>query len=96
VRGLNESADKTTTAAMIQHFQGTLHEAVFAAAQGEIMQWGEDFDVKSEFMGVLRRARCDAIESEMSALLAKGLGGLERSRHDQLKEELKQLKAQTS
>jgi DNA primase len=93
---LHESADETTTAAMIQHFQGTMHEPVFATAQGEVMQWGEDFDVQAEFLGILRKMRRDAIESEMSMLQAKGLAmdESERARHDQLKEELKQLKAQ--
>jgi DNA primase len=96
---LNESADETTTAAMIQHFQGTLHEPVFATAQGEVMQWGEEFDVHAEFTGIMRKMRRDAIEAEMSMLQAKGLGGmseLERERHGQLKEELRQLKAEVS
>ncbi|MDO8989190.1 MAG: DNA primase [Sideroxyarcus sp.] len=95
---LHESADETSTAAMIQHFQGTVHEPVFAAAQGEVMQWGEDFDVQAEFAGILRKMRREAVESEMTALQAKGLAmdESERARHDQLKEELKQLKAQVS
>ena len=94
---LQESADETSTAAMIQHFQGTAHEAAFAAAQGETIHLGEDFDIQAEFTGILRKMRCDAIDAEMSSLLAKGLGGMnepERARHDELKEELKLLKAQ--
>jgi DNA primase len=94
---LNESADETSAAAMIQHFQGTTYEAALNAAQGEIMHLGEDFDVQADFAGLLRNIRRDAIESEMSALLAKGLGGMsqvERDRHEQLKQELQQLKTQ--
>jgi DNA primase len=93
---LHESADETSTAAMIQHFQGTVHEPVFAAAQGEVMQWGEDFDIQAEFAGILRKMRREAVESEMSALQAKGLAmdEAERARHDELREELRQLKAQ--
>ena len=93
---LNESADETSTAAMIQHFQGTLHGPVFANAQGEVIHWGEDFDILAEFTGIMRKIRRDAIETEMSMLQAKGLAmnELERVRHDQLKEELKQLRAQ--
>ncbi len=93
---LHESADETSTAAMIQHFEGTMHEQVFAAAQADIMQWGEEFDVEAEFSGILRNMRREAIEAEMSALQAKGLAmdESERARHDQLREELKQLKAQ--
>ncbi len=95
---LHESADETSTAAMIQHFTGTVHEAVFAAAQGEVMHWGEDFDVQAEFADILRKMRRDAVESEMSMLQAKGLGmnESERARHDQLREELRQLKVQAS
>ncbi|WP_283743146.1 DNA primase [Sideroxydans sp. CL21] len=93
---LNESADETSTAAMIQHFQGTLHGPVFANAQGEVIHWGEDFDILAEFTGIMRKIRRDAIETEMSMLQAKGLAmnELERVRHDELKEELKQLRAQ--
>ncbi len=95
---LNESADETTTAAMIQHFQGTMHEPVFATAQGDVMQWGENFDVQAEFLGVLRKMRREAVETEMSRLQAKGLAmdESERARHDELREELRQLKAQPS
>jgi DNA primase len=95
---LHESADETSTAAMIQHFQGSMHEAVFAAAQSEVLHWGEDFDVESEFAGVLRKMRRESIEAEMSVLHAKGLrmGESERARHEQLKEELRQLKVQVS
>ena len=72
---LNESADETSTAAMIQHFQGTMHEAAICnAAQGEIMHLGEDYDVQADFAGILRKIRRDAIEAEMSMLQAKGLG----------------------
>ncbi len=93
---LNESADETTTAAMIQHFQGTVHEAIFNATQGETLHLGEVYDVQSDFSGILRKIRRDAIESEMSMLQAKGLAmnEQERARHDQLHAELKQLKAQ--
>jgi DNA primase len=93
---LRESTDEASTAAMIQYFQGTLYEAVFAIAQGEIIQWGEDFDVHAEFLGILRRMRLDAIEFESAELLAKGLGmsEQERARLVQLKDERKQLKSQ--
>ncbi len=95
---LHESADETTAAAMIEHFRGSVHEAVFSAAQGEVMDWGEGFDVQAEFMGMLRKMRRERIEAEMSALHAKGLamGESERARHERLKEELRQLKMQVS
>jgi DNA primase len=94
---LRESADETSMAALIQHFQGTMHENIFAAAQGDIMHLGDEFDIDAEFRGLLRKMQREAIEAEMSALLAKGLGGMsqvERDRHEQLKQALHQLKAQ--
>jgi DNA primase len=76
---LNESADEASTAAMIQHFQGSMHEAVFAAAQGDVMQWGEDFDVDAEFADTLQKVRRAVLEAELEGLNAKmrsGSGGL--------------------
>jgi DNA primase len=77
---LNESADETSTAAMIQHFQGSMHEAVFAAAQGEVMQWGDEFDVAAEFAGSMQKLRRDAVAAELETLNAKmfnSAGGLD-------------------
>ncbi|MFA6120184.1 MAG: DNA primase [Sideroxydans sp.] len=76
---LNESADELSTAAMIQHFQGSMHEAVFAAAQGDVMQWGEEFDVDAEFADTLQKVRRDVMDAELETLNAKmrsGAGGL--------------------
>jgi DNA primase len=89
---LRESADETTTAAMIQHFQGTMFEATFAVAQGEVMLWGEEFDVAAEFRGVLRKMRIDAIEAEIAAMLAGNLGGMSKERYAELTAQLRQLK----
>jgi DNA primase len=71
---LNESADETSTAAMIQHFQGTAHEAAFAAAQADIMHWGEEFDVNAEFAGALSRLREESRKAELDILNAKVQG----------------------
>jgi DNA primase len=71
---LHESADETSTAAMIQHFQGTVHEVVFASAQGEVMQWGEDFDVGAEFAGTLDKLREESRKAELAVLNAKMQG----------------------
>jgi len=88
---LRESADETSTAAMIQHFQGTMHEAVFAAAQGDVMQWGEEFDVAAEFEGTLGKLREESRKSELDVLNAKmhgkdmkALSEQERARYLQL------------
>ncbi|MBU1213842.1 MAG: DNA primase [Gammaproteobacteria bacterium] len=96
---LHEGADEVTTAALIQHFQDTPHAAVFASVQGDIMQLGEEYDIDSDFMGLVRNIQRMEIESEMAALLAKGLSGMnqaERERHAQLSEALQQLKAEVS
>ena len=96
---LQESADETSTAAMIQHFQGTAYEATFASAQGDVMQWGDDFDVAAEFTGLLKKMRLDVVDAEISMLEAKGLAAMgeqERKRYEQLRNERNQLKAQAS
>lgn len=93
---LHESADETSTAAMIQHFQGTAHEAVLATAQGEVMQLSSEFDVAAEFSGVLRKIRIDTIEAEIAALLAGNLGAMNKERYAHLIDELRQLKAATA
>ena len=89
---LRESADETSTAAMIQHFQSTTYEATFAAAQGDVMQWGEDFDVAAEFAGVLRKMKIDAVEAEIAALLGGQLGEMSKERYAELNVQLRQLK----
>jgi DNA primase len=88
---LRESADETTTAAMIQHFQGTMFEVALASAQGEVMQWGEDFDVEAEFAGTLDKLRAESRKAEMEVLHAKmqgkdlkALNEQERARYLQL------------
>jgi DNA primase len=94
---LNESADETSTAAMIQHFQGTAHEAALTAAQGEIMHLGEDFDIEAEFRGLLRKMQRDTVDAEIALLEARGLkSAAEQALYKQLCEQRKQLKAQVS
>jgi DNA primase len=84
---LRESADETSTAAMIQHFQGTVYEGTFAQAQGEVMQWGEDFDVGAEFAGTIEKLHAESRKAELEILHARGLNSLneqERARYLQL------------
>ena len=50
---------QVSSAALIQYFQGTAHEAMLAAEQAEIMSWGETFDVAAEFQGILAKLRED-------------------------------------
>jgi DNA primase len=96
IEWMNESAEEFSTAGLIQHFQGTMHEPAFKAVQGDIMHLGDDFDAEAEFRDLLRKMQREMVEAEMSALLAKGLAGMslaERERHEQLKQTLRQLKA---
>ncbi len=72
---LRESADEVSGAALIQHFQGTAFEATIAAAQAEIMQWGDGFDVEAEFVGVLDRLHAEVRKVELDALHARMQGG---------------------
>ncbi len=74
LQGQRESADETSTAAMIQHFQGTAYEATLAAAQGDVMQWGDDFDVQAEFAGALQKLRDESRRAELESLHAKMQG----------------------
>lgn len=95
---LHEGADEVSTAALIQQFQDTAHKSVFASVQGDILQLGDEYDIDSDFAGLLRKIRQSEIESEMALLLAKGLSGMssaERERHAALNEALLQLKAET-
>lgn len=65
---------EVSSAALIQNFQGTTHEALLAAEQAEIMQWGEVFDVVAEFHGVLGKLREESRKRKLHALNAKMAG----------------------
>jgi len=82
---------EVSSAAVIQYFQGTTHEALLAAEQAEIMQWGEVFDVSAEFQGVLaklreenRKKRLHALNSKMAGADLKALSEQERVLYLQL------------
>ncbi len=70
-----------STAAVIQQFQGTQHEAVLARAEADILQWGEEF-VVAEFHDMLVKLRDQQRKQELQELHAKikgsgmGLKGL--------------------
>ena len=87
---LREQEFSVSTAAIIQQFQGTPHEAVLAKVQADIMSWGEQFDVTAEFNGILTKQREEQCKLELQALLMKaggsvhGLNELERERYRQL------------
>jgi DNA primase len=63
-------------AVIIQQFHGTAHAAELAAAQADILQWGEDFDVEAELLGLLEKQQEAARKQQLQALQAKGLDGM--------------------
>lgn len=69
---------EVSTACMIQHFQGTHHEAAFAAAEVDVLQWGEEFDVAAEVEGVLANLRAEERKRQLQELETKSqrAGGL--------------------
>ncbi|MEI7843923.1 MAG: DNA primase [Gallionellaceae bacterium] len=73
-------ASEVSAAAVIQNFQGTRFESIFAVAQGETLKLGETFDVSAEFEGVLGMLREDGRKQELLTLQRKieqaGLKGL--------------------
>jgi DNA primase len=89
---LREQDFAVSTAAIIQQFQGTPHEAVLASAEADIMQWGEDFDVGAEFHGILAKLREDQRKQQLQDLHVKaggsvqGLSEQERERYRQLQQ----------
>lgn len=74
---LQECDHAPSTAAIIQRFQGTSYEAALAAAEADIMEWGEGFDVEAEFYGLLEKQREASRKQQLQALQAKGLKGMD-------------------
>ncbi len=73
---LRAQSGEVTTAAVIQGFHGTAFEALLAAEQAEIMQWGDTFDVEAEFRDVLVKLADATRKKKLQALLAKPGGML--------------------
>jgi DNA primase len=76
---LREEEYSVSTAAIIQQFQGTQHEALLALAQADIMPWGDAFDVGAEFHGIMAKQREDDCKQQLQALDAKGLNTLDEN-----------------
>ncbi len=94
VEWLAEQEGEVSTAGMIQHFQGSAHETALAAAQADILQWGEEFDVVAEVEGVLAKLRAEErkrhwqeLELKFQRDGLKGLDQLERTHYLQLLQE---------
>jgi DNA primase len=74
---LREQDFSVSTPAIIQQFQDTRYEAALAAAEAEILQWGEEFDVAAEFRGMLDKLRKEQRSQQAQALLAKAGGSVQ-------------------
>jgi DNA primase len=57
-------------------FQGTSHEKIWAAAQADMLNWGEDFDVTAEFSGLISKFNESQSRLQLQALEAKGVSSL--------------------
>ena len=63
--------------ALTQYFQGTVHERMLAAAEADMLSWGEGFDVEGEFAGLMSNFDKDRRRLEFQALQSKvAHGGL--------------------
>jgi DNA primase len=76
-----------SSAALVQTFQGTAHEAALAEAEAGILAWGESFDVEAEFSGLLNRLEDVQRREQFAVLQGKfaqgGLSGLSASEKEQ-------------
>jgi DNA primase len=83
---------EVSTAGIIQYFQGTAHEAVFSAAEADILQWGEEFDVAAEVEGVLAKLRADERKRQWQELELKSQrnGGLSQQEAELYRQLLKE------
>jgi len=68
---------------LTQLFQGTAHERILAAAQADMLGWGEDFDVAAEFAGIINRLNEGQRRQQCQLLEAKGLSNLTAPEREQ-------------
>ena len=77
--------------ALTQMFQGTTHEKTLAAAEVEMLDWGENFDVAAEFSGLmnkhlngLRREQFHALQEKLAQVGMSNLTDVEREQYRDL------------
>ncbi|MDP4027908.1 MAG: DNA primase [Gallionella sp.] len=74
---LREAGFEVGGAALMQMFQGTAHEKTLAAAEADMLNWGENFDVEAEFAGLMGRLSEGQRRQQFQTLQAKlAQGGL--------------------
>jgi len=70
---LRETDFTLSSPTLSQLFQGTAHEKVLAAAQADMLLWGESFDVAAEFAGLIGKFQEEQQRQQLQSLLAGGL-----------------------
>ena len=87
---LREAGFEVNGAALMQLFHGTAHEKTMAAAGGDTLNWGNDFDVAAEFAGLMEKFNEEQRRRQFQDLQAKlaqnGLSGLNNSEREQYKQ----------
>lgn len=76
--------------ALMQMFQGTSHEKTLAAAEADMLHWGENFDVTAEFDGLLnghsKAQRLHQFQILQAKLTQGGLSSLTDSEREQYRQ----------
>ena len=74
---LRETDFTLSSPTLAQLFQGTVHEKALAAAQADMLNWGENFDVAAEFSGLISKFNEGQRRQQFLALQEKlAQGGL--------------------
>lgn len=80
---LRETDFTLSSPALAQLFQGTAHQKTLAAAQAEMLNWGENFDVPAEFAGLISQYNESRRRQQRQALEIKGWYNLTESEREQ-------------
>jgi len=88
---LRETDFTLNSPTITQLFQGTIHEKTLTAAQTDMLEWGENFDVAAEFSGLIskfndgqRRRQFLALQAKLAQGGLPNLTGPEREQYLQL------------
>jgi len=84
---LREAGFEASSAALMQMFQGTAHEKTLAVAEADMLNWGDNFDVAAEFVGLMGKLNEGQRRQQFQVLQAKlaqgGLTNLSDSEREQ-------------
>jgi DNA primase len=88
---LREAGFEVNGAALMQMLQGTVHEKALAAAEADMLNWGDNFDVAAEFAGLIDRLNEGQRRQQFQALQARLAQGGLPSLSEEEREQYKQL-----